>query len=271
MLGVPFPQRTRLGGQSTGQTSSGNQYTTQGNYPETQGDYPEASDVGALGSPHVTNLVSPVWLQPSSGAAPQNELPNAKTYKKAYIDARLHHPESAGWPSSGLDNDWATPGSQEGRSDWSAYLQPAQVILPSAITGDPRIDRTTEILLDTLVEAVNELGVDPSAEMRSVLFGTLAHSHFARKVRTLDLPGIGEDGVEQNWHMGDLWDYGISGAKRTDVYLKDPLGNPIAIYDLKTGNARLTRARIRELREAVGVKNIPVIELRWRDVMALQR
>lgn len=107
--------------------------------------------------------------------------------------------------------------------------------------------------------------------MRSVIFGTLAHSHFARKVKALDLPGIGQDGVEQNWHVGEALKYGISGAKRTDIFLRDPAGRPIAIYDLKTGNAMLTPARIRELRAAVNAGNIPVIELRWRDVMALQR
>jgi hypothetical protein len=68
-----------------------------------------------------------------------------------------------------------------------------------------------------------------------------------------------------------LIEYGISGSKRTDVYLKDKLGRPIAIYDLKTGNAKLTPARIQELRKAVGVDDIPVIELSWRDLLSLLR
>ena len=199
------------------------------------------------------------------------EFPNAKEYQRFNISALIHRPDTVGLGIR-YDDGWAPPSTlPDGERDWSAYLQPAQVILPSAVTGDPRIDRNTKILLDTLVEAVNELGVDPSAEMRAVLFGTLAHSNFARKVRALDLPGIGQKGVEQNWHLGDTLDYGISGAKRTDVYLRDPLGRPIAIYDLKTGNAKLTPARIRELRAAVGAGNIPVIELRRRDVTALHR
>jgi hypothetical protein len=237
----------------------------------TDGEYPQVGDVDPSGSPLVTSLITPQWLKPRNAVDARPEFPNGETYRKSNISALIHHPDRVG-PGATLNDNWVPPSaSPGGERDWSAYLQPAQVIDPSAVTGDPRIDRTTEILLDTLVEAVKEMGVDPSAPMRSVLFGTLAHSHFARKVKALDLPGIGEDGIEQNWHKGDLWDYGISGAKRTDIYLKDPLGNPIAIYDLKTGNARLTPARIRELREAVGGKNIPVIELRWRDVMALQR
>jgi hypothetical protein len=224
-------------------------------------EYSQAGDINHFGSRLLANLIWPQGLRLPNDADTVPEFPNAETYKKLNIGALIHHPDSDG-PHVGIDGHWR-------ERDWSAHPQPAQVILPSALTGDPRIDRTTEILLDTLVEAVNELGVDPSAPMRSSVFGTLAHSHFGRKVKALDLPGIGADGVEQTWHLGDTARYGLSGAKRTDIYLRDQLGRPIAIYDLKTGNAQLTLARIRELRTAVGAGNIPVIQLQWRDVTAL--
>jgi hypothetical protein len=225
-----------------------------------------SGEINPFASQLLANLVSPRGLRLPNDADASPEFPNAETYKKNNISALIHQPDSVG-PHIGIDGSWIPPA---GEHDWSPHHQPAQVILPSALTGDPRIDRTTEILLDTLVEAVNELGVDRSAPMRSSVFGTLAHSHFGRKVKALDLPGIGADGVEQTWHLGDMARYGFSGAPRTDIYLKDRFGRPIAIYDLKTGNAQLTPARIRELRAAVGAGNIPVIQLQWRDVTALQ-
>lgn len=36
----------------------------------------------------------------------------------------------------------------------------------------------------------------------------------------------------------------------------------MAIYDLKTGNAKLTRSRVREIRATVGVdESVPVVEI----------
>ncbi len=91
-------------------------------------------------------------------------------------------------------------------------------------------------------------------------------------VKELDLPGIGQNGIEQSWSLEGLARYGLAGSVRTDVYLRDRFGTPIAIYDVKTGNARLTPQRIQELRKAVGAGNdVPVIELSYREMTALQR
>ena len=87
------------------------------------------------------------------------------------------------------------------------------------------------------MEVVKEFGTSGPAGMRATVFGTHAHSGFARKVIELDLPGVGQDGVEQSWSMGRLFRYGLSDTVRTDIYLRDRSGRPIAIYDLKTGNA----------------------------------
>jgi hypothetical protein len=53
--------------------------------------------------------------------------------------------------------------------------------------------------------------------------------------------------------------------------LKDRSGRPIAIYDVKTDNAKLSPARVKELRDAVDVPNIPVFELRLDDLTAWRR
>jgi hypothetical protein len=90
------------------------------------------------------------------------------------------------------------------------------------------------------------------------LFGIRVHTDFANKVRALDLPGIGNDGVEQSFSMGSLVRYGAANIIRTDIFLRDRSGEPLAIYDLKTGNASLTPARVRELLKRVGREGMPV-------------
>jgi hypothetical protein len=103
------------------------------------------------------------------------------------------------------------------------------------------------------------------------LFGIKVHADFAAKVRELDLPGIGKDGVEQSFSFTKLTDYGTKDSIRTDVFLRDRFGEPLAIYDVKTGNATLTRARVKELRDHVGRQDIPVIELHFNDSTATLR
>jgi hypothetical protein len=84
-------------------------------------------------------------------------------------------------------------------------------------------------------------------------------------MRELDLPGIGKHGVEQSFSAGDTVRYGLDGSVRTDIIYRDGRTSaaPIrAIWDLKTGRARLTSKRVGELRDAVGVDgSVPVIEL----------
>jgi hypothetical protein len=102
-------------------------------------------------------------------------------------------------------------------------------------------------------------------------FGIQARVRFTNGVGYLDLPGIGSQGVEQSFNLGDLVRYGLAGNIRADVLLRDRTGVPVAIYDLKTGNAVLTPTPVRGLREAVGVSDIPVIELRYSDLAAVPR
>ena len=95
------------------------------------------------------------------------------------------------------------------------------------------------------------------------------HVEFGRRVKELNIPGIREGGVEQSFSLGGGARYGLEGSVRTDVVLRDREGIPIAVYDLKTGNARLTPSRVREIRDALGRPNIPVIELRYREESAI--
>lgn len=146
--------------------------------------------------------------------------------------------------------------------------QYAQVVVQwnGAVLGNPRIDRTTERLLSILAETVQSLG--PGA---GPIFGIQAHVEFAKRVKELNIPGIRQEGVEQSFSVGEAVRYGLAGSVRTDIVLRDRDGNPIAVYDLKTGNAKLTPSRVQEIRDTLGLPNIPVIELRYRDEQAISR
>jgi hypothetical protein len=143
----------------------------------------------------------------------------------------------------------------------------------NAITPNPVINRTTDILLWALEQSVAAMGSGFGAR-----FGTAVHVDFANRVRKLDLPGIGQTGVEQTFHPEipfnplELLKYGLAGSVRTDVTLKDPKDpyqRPIAIYDLKTGDAVLRPSRAQELREGVQDQTIPIIVLRYKTIEAV--
>jgi hypothetical protein len=134
----------------------------------------------------------------------------------------------------------------------------------NAVTGNPVIDRTTDMLLAVLQQSIIAMGSGSGP-----LFGTRVHVDFGKRVEQLDLPGIGEDGVEQSFHLNfaDFVNYGMDGSIRTDVVLRDPKnpsGAPIAVYDLKTGNAVLTPSRVAEIRRALKQGDLPIIMLHYR-------
>jgi hypothetical protein len=127
-------------------------------------------------------------------------------------------------------------------------------------TGNPTIDKTTDRLIQTL-DVVSET-VGPGS---GPYYGILVHTEFARSVRAQDLPGVGKTGVEQSFSMEDVARYGLDGTIRTDVVLRDPSssnGTPIAVWDVKTGNARLSSPRVKQIRQYLGVgSEVPIIEL----------
>lgn len=137
------------------------------------------------------------------------------------------------------------------------------VITQKDQTGDPKVDSKTEEILDILKEVIE--ASDPG---QGAFYGIEIHAKVAARLRELDLPGIGKHGIEQSFSAGGLVRYGLDGSVRTDVILRDgrTAAAPIrAIWDIKTGTARLTPARARELREEAGVDDtVPVIEIHVR-------
>ena len=128
-------------------------------------------------------------------------------------------------------------------------------IINNAQTGMSKVDEATEKLRTTLEDVVNKLpdGSGPG-------YGTRVHTEFANAVRDQNLRGIGRDGVEQTFPR-DV-PYGTADSVRTDIILRDDSGEPIAIYDVKTGGATLRAGRVSELlRNSNASPTIPVIEM----------
>jgi hypothetical protein len=112
-------------------------------------------------------------------------------------------------------------------------------------TDDPVIDTMTEILLNRVAAAHVIAG-----EGAGALYGTTVHTEFGNDLRSQKILGLE---VEQSFSAGDVQKYGMDGSIRTDVILRDANAKVIAIWDLKTGTARLEPRRVREIRSEVGV------------------
>ena len=129
-----------------------------------------------------------------------------------------------------------------------------------ALTGISTIDDATKILSETLAQTMSNMDFIP--EWTPQIYGTAVHVEFAAELRTLGIKGISPSDVEQSFFNGDAIIYGEPGSVRTDVILRNDIGDIIAIYDVKTGGAMLTAARVRELRDHTGVGiEVPIIEL----------
>ncbi len=126
-------------------------------------------------------------------------------------------------------------------------------------TGIQSIDETSDALSDILASVMNGLEYLPS--MSPSVYGTFVHGLFGAAVRLRGLSGVGD--IEQTFSLDDADPYyGMAGSIRTDVTLRNIQGDIVAIYDVKTGDAPLSRARADELRsKSRASPNTPVFEL----------
>ena len=124
-------------------------------------------------------------------------------------------------------------------------------------TKNPAIDQVTRTLFQALLRAHLLVG-----EGAGPAYGIRVHSVFAADVKSQDIRGIDGNGVEQSFTLGDVVRYGLDGSIRTDVILRDESGKIIAVYDVKTGSARLKGERVQEIRAHLKIgKDVPIFEL----------
>ncbi|HZP68918.1 MAG TPA: hypothetical protein VFB29_03150 [Pseudolabrys sp.] len=142
-------------------------------------------------------------------------------------------------------------------------------IINNAQTGLSTVDESTEKLRTILEKVVNGRPQSFGPE-----YGRAIHYDFANAVRSENLRGVGREGVEQTFGSDpDQRDvrYGTKGSIRTDVTLRNDSGDVIAIYDVKTGDARLGPRRVQELRNKTGASpGIPIIEMHIQRGLSLK-
>jgi hypothetical protein len=168
------------------------------------------------------------------------------------------------------DNDWK-PGAQyaagprgprdrlpplphiSGVGEGARTYRPGQVtIVNNAQTGFSAVDETTEQLRKTLEKVVNARGEGYGPE-----YGKAIHTDFGNAVKSQNLSGIR---VEHTYP--EEMPYGSKGTIRTDIVLRNEIGEVKAIYDVKTGKAYLDAARVRALRVKTKTgPGVPVIEM----------
>ena len=108
------------------------------------------------------------------------------------------------------------------------------------INGNEYIDQATNTLNNLALEAIKTAGSG-----RGPVYGTAVHTIFGNLVKA---SGRKDFHVEQSFTLEGLISYGFSGSIRTDVILGSFADKPVAIYDLKTGSARLTQSRAANIR-----------------------
>lgn len=101
-----------------------------------------------------------------------------------------------------------------------------------------QISRTTKVLTGLGNQAARTL---PG---RGSVRGTLVHSEFKRLIEAQGLRNVYP---EVTYFRGVVERYGYPGAVRLDAVLYSR-GRPIAVWDLKTGGATLTRTRVVQIR-----------------------
>ena len=181
---------------------------------------------------------------------------------KLYIEKAAFNPDQPRVPADNPGGgQWA--GANSGRpasGDSGAIRLAAAIDYSNGLTGFSDIDDTTRQLSELLGATMEEAEFIP--ESTPQIYGTAVHVAFAMRVKTAGIPGIGYRDVEQSFLDGEITSHGRQLSIRTDVILRNVTGEVLAIYDVKTGNARLSAARVRELRTKTDVgSNVPVIEL----------
>jgi hypothetical protein len=72
--------------------------------------------------------------------------------------------------------------------------------------------------------------------------------------------------------LGDAEPDGAQNSVRTDVVMRDGSGNVIAVWDVKTGGARLDMARVLQIRLRLRIDDsVPVMEIQLRKREVIPR
>jgi hypothetical protein len=96
---------------------------------------------------------------------------------------------------------------------------------------------------------------------RGPVHGSRVHTAFRQEILAL---GRSDVFSEISYLNGRVVPYGTPGSVRLDAVVDPNLTAPVAVYDLKTGSAHLTQARINQIRSHLppAYMNVPILKLR---------
>jgi hypothetical protein len=145
-------------------------------------------------------------------------------------------------------NQPRVPGGNPDGGQWtSGGTSRTQVTIdPSALTGISTIDDVTKDLTNILADVMDVVEYVPGLSPQA--YGMLVHQAFANAVRFQGPSGVGFWDVETTFSLDSVARYGLKDSIRTDVLLRNDVGDIIAIYDVKTGESGLSTRRVEELR-----------------------
>jgi len=130
----------------------------------------------------------------------------------------------------------------------------------SSIIVDPLINMVDEATAN-LTQLANQAVPAGKDAANAAVRGTLIHSEFKNLVEQ----AYGKAAQTEVSYLGGVKvDYGTPGSIRLDLVLKSPQGEPIGIFDLKTGSSGLTPARMDQIRSNLpaDLKDLPIQEIR---------
>ena len=218
-------------------------------------DVPAAGIVDASASEArltATSHHAGVWTAPT--AAPPRQLAAATTGSEGSgctydacsitrVDARAY--EYGGDVSPQVSGSWNETGSRSWAKSGTSTTTAARFVATNTA--------------DDLAEAASRAASNVGPGSGSV-YGTRVHSAFADEIAAL---GRSDLFSEVSYLNGQVVPYGTRGSVRLDVVVGSPSA-PTAIWDLKTGAAALTPARIAQIQSHLppGFQNVPVLEVR---------
>jgi hypothetical protein len=119
------------------------------------------------------------------------------------------------------------------------------------------VSKATEKLTDAAAKVLASMGNGSGH-----VFGTKAHSAFEAAIKGMK---IGENTIrtEISYLGGRIVTRGTKGSVRIDAGLFDKKGNLLAVFDLKTGSAKLSAKDVVKIQTGTQT-NVPVIEIRGK-------
>ena len=118
---------------------------------------------------------------------------------------------------------------------------------------------TTEVNFNKTQTSLQKCANSVQSSTKGHVSGTKQHTAFAKKVNTLKNKNLK---TEVSYKNGKVVKYGTKGSVRLDVVEYDKKGRIVSVYDLKTGNAKLSQKQIKNIQKHLPRKDVIITEIK---------